>query len=219
MSGAVRNVIFDLGGVVLDWNPDHIVSRIESASELRASLKDALFGHADWRLFDRGALSESELIERLESRLGKTRQEVTAILDTVRDSLVEKPDTVKLIRALRARGIPLYCLSNMPTAVYAHLRKRHSFWDAFSGIVISGEVQMMKPEPDVFMHLLDAFKLRPQECVFIDDVLANIESARQVGLHTVWFKDAAQCRRELDQLLGKELAQFSNAIGESHDGR
>jgi putative hydrolase of the HAD superfamily len=196
MSGAVRNVIFDLGGVVLDWNPDHIVSRIESASELRASLKDALFGHADWRLFDRGALSESELIERLESRLGKTRQEVTAILDTVRDSLVEKPDTVKLIRALRARGIPLYCLSNMPTAV-----------------------QMMKPEPDVFMHLLDAFKLRPQECVFIDDVLANIESARQVGLHTVWFKDAAQCRRELDQLLGKELAQFSNAIGESHDGR
>jgi putative hydrolase of the HAD superfamily len=206
MSAAVRNVIFDLGGVVLDWNPDHIVSRFESAAEMRASLKDALFGHADWRLFDRGTLSEPDLIQRLESRLGKSRQAVTAILDAVRDSLVEKPETVKLLRALQEQGTPLYCLSNMPTSVYAHLRKRHSFWDAFSGIVISGEVQMMKPEPDVFMHLLAAFKLRPQECVFIDDVLANIESAKQVGLHTVWFKDAAQCRRELEQLLGKKPA-------------
>jgi FMN phosphatase YigB (HAD superfamily) len=218
MSGAVRNVIFDLGGVVLDWNPDHIVSRLESAVELRAALKDALFGHADWRLFDRGALSEPELIGRLESRLGKPRQEVTAILDAVRDSLVEKPDTVKLIRALQRQGTPLYCLSNMPAAVYAYLRKRHSFWDAFSGIVISGEVQMMKPEPEVFVHLLEKCNLRAEESVFVDDLFANIESARQVGLHTVWFKDAAQCRRELDQLLGKELAQFSNAIGESHDG-
>lgn len=201
MSGAVRNVIFDLGGVVLDWNPDHIVSRLESAAELRAALKDALFGHADWRLFDRGALSEPELIERLQSRIGATRQDVEAILDAVRDSLVEKPETVKLIRALKAQGTPLYCLSNMPTSVYAHLRKRHSFWDAFSGIVISGEVQMMKPDPEVFVHLLEKFNLRAEESVFVDDLFANIESARRVGLQTVWFKDAAQCRRELDQFL------------------
>jgi putative hydrolase of the HAD superfamily len=198
---AVRNVIFDLGGVVLDWNPDHIVARFQPVPELRASLKAALFGHADWRLFDRGTLTESELIERLQLRVGATRQEVEAILDGIRDSLVEKPETVKLMRALQGQGTPLYCLSNMPATVYTHLRQRHNFWDAFSGIVISGEVQMMKPEPEVFMHLLATFNLRPEECVFIDDVLANIESARQVGLHTIWFKDAAQCRRELEQIL------------------
>ena len=200
MAGTVRNVIFDLGGVVLDWNPDHIVSRFQPVLELRATLKAALFG-PDWRLFDRGTLTESELIERLEPRVGRTRQEVMAILDAVRDSLVEKPETVQLIRALQARGTPLYCLSNMPAAVYTHLRRRHNFWDAFSGIVISGEVKMMKPEPAVFQHLLDTFALRPEESVFIDDVLANIDSARQMGLHTIWFKDAAQCRRELDQVL------------------
>jgi putative hydrolase of the HAD superfamily len=198
---AVRNVIFDLGGVVLEWNPDHIVSRFQPVPELRASLKAALFGHADWRLFDRGTLTESELIERLQLRVGATREEVQAILDGIRDSLVEKPETVKLMRALQGQGTPLYCLSNMPATVYTHLRQRHNFWDAFSGIVISGEVQMMKPEPEVFMHLLATFNLPPEECVFIDDVLANIESAKQVGLHTIWFKDAAQCRRELEQIL------------------
>jgi putative hydrolase of the HAD superfamily len=198
----VRNVIFDLGGVVLDWNPDRIVSRFQPVPELQASLKAALFGHADWRMFDRGTLTESELIERLQSRVGGTRLELAAILDGVRDSLVEKPETVALIRALQGQGTPLYCLSNMPGSIYAHLRERHNFWDAFSGIVISGEVQMMKPEPEVFRHLLATFDLRPEESVFVDDLLANIDSAKQVGLHTVWFKDAAQCRRELDQILG-----------------
>lgn len=203
MARPVRNVIFDLGGVVLDWNPDRIVSRFQPVPELRASLKAALFGHADWRLFDRGTLTESELIDRLQSRVGGTREELAAILDGVRESLVEKPDTVELIRSLQEQGTPLYCLSNMPATVYTHLRERHNFWDAFSGIVISGEVRMMKPEPEVFMHLLATFNLRPEESVFIDDLPANIESARQVGLHTVWFKDAAQCRRELDQILGR----------------
>jgi putative hydrolase of the HAD superfamily len=202
MASSVRNVIFDLGGVVFDWNPDHIVARVQPVTELRAALKEALFGHADWRMFDRGTLSESELIERLQLRLGATRREVDAILDAVRSSLVEKPETVKLLRALQAQGTPLYCLSNMPASIYTHLRQRHSFWDAFSGIVISGEVQLMKPEPEVFMHLLAAFNLRPEECVFIDDLLPNIECARQVGLHAIWFKDAAQCRRELERILG-----------------
>jgi putative hydrolase of the HAD superfamily len=201
LATAVRNVIFDLGGVVFDWNPDHIVARVQPVPELQAPLKQALFGHADWRLFDRGTLTEPELIERLQLRLGATRREVEAILDAVRNSLVEKPETIKLMRALQQQGTPLYCLSNMPASVYTHLRQRHNFWDAFSGIVISGEVQMMKPEPEVFVHLLSTFNLRAQECVFIDDLPANIESARRVGLQAIWFKDAAQCRRELDQIL------------------
>ena len=203
MPAAVRNVIFDLGGVVLEWNPDHIVARVQPVPELRASLKAALFGHADWRLFDRGALTEPELIERLQVRIGATRQEVEVILDAVRHSLVEKPETLQLIRALQAQGTPLYCLSNMPGSIYTHLRERHNFWGVFSGIVISGQVQMMKPEPEVFKHLLETFNLRAEESVFVDDLPANIESARQVGLHAILFKDAGQCRRELEQIFAR----------------
>ncbi len=198
MAEAVRNVIFDLGGVVFDWNPDHIVARVEPLPELRAALKAALFGHADWRLFDRGTLSEAELIERLQLRLRATPARVAVILDAVRNSLVEKPETLELIRNLQAQGTPLYCLSNMPASIYAHLRQRHSFWDVFNGIVISGEVQMMKPEPEVFLHLLEKYALRAQETIFIDDSPANIDSARQVGLHAILFEDAAQCRRDLE---------------------
>src|SRR5882757_5050549 len=143
MAAAVRNVIFDLGGVVLDWNPAAIVALFEPVPERQAALRQALFGHADWRLFDRGTLTEPELIQRLQLRLGSTRAEVEAILDAIRNSLVEKPETLELIRTLQGQGTPLYCLPNMPATIYTHLRQRHSFWDAFNGIVISGEVQMM----------------------------------------------------------------------------
>src|SRR4029077_3901631 len=165
MAEAVRNVIFDLGGVVFDWNPDRIVARVEPLPELRAALKAALFGHADWRLVHHGTLHEAELIERLQLRLRATPARVAVILDAVRNSLVEKPETLELIRGLQAQGTPLYCLSNMPASIYAHLRQRHSFWDVFNGIVISGEVQMMKPEAEVFLHLLEKYALRAQETI------------------------------------------------------
>jgi epoxide hydrolase-like predicted phosphatase len=197
----VRNVIFDLGGVLLEWNPDEIRFRFQPDSDLRRSLRRDLFGHPDWRMFDRGALTESEIIDRMETRIGLARAELIAIVNAVRAALVEKPDTVKLIRALRQRGIALYCLSNMPASIYAHLRLRHAFWDIFQGIVISGEVRMSKPEPEVFTHLLERFDLLAEESVFVDDLPVNIEAAKRVGLHTVLFRDAEQCAHELDKLL------------------
>ena len=192
----VRNVIFDLGGVLLEWNPDNILSPFEPDAELRIRLRADLFG-ADWRLFDRGGLTESDLIARLQARIGLSRAELSAIVNAVRESLVEKPATVKLVRALHQRGIPLYCLSNMPASIYAYLRRRHAFWDVFRGIVISGEVRMLKPEPEVFAHLLERFDLRAEETVFVDDLAANIAAAQAAGLRTVWFRDVVQCQREL----------------------
>jgi HAD superfamily hydrolase (TIGR01509 family) len=200
-AGLVRNVIFDLGGVVLDWNPDQILIRYQPDPERRVQLRQALFGHADWQLFDRGGLTETEVIDRTHVRLGRPRSELVEIVAAVRDSLVAKPDTVTLMRALHRRGVALYCLSNMPASIYAHLRVRHEFWNVFRGIVISGEVRMVKPEPEVFTHLLERFGLRAAETVFVDDLAANIEAARRVGLHTILFRDAAQCQQELGGLL------------------
>lgn len=199
----VKNVIFDLGGVVLDWNPDRIVARFQPDTALHGQFKADVFGHPDWQAFDRGGLTEHELIDRLETRLGLTRAQLVTLLDAVRHSLVEKPDTVKLIRDLQQQGVPLYCLSNMPVAVYVHLQSHHQFWDAFSGIVISGEVKMMKPEPEVFLHLLETFELQAAESVFIDDLSANVEAARKIGMHAIVFKDAQQCREELSALFSK----------------
>ncbi|MDP9088391.1 MAG: HAD family phosphatase [Pseudomonadota bacterium] len=199
----IRNVIFDLGGVVLDWNPDRIIARFQPRPELQGPFKASWFGHSDWHLFDRGSLSELELIDRIRLRTGQSSGEIQRILEAIRDSLVEKLETVKLLRTLSTRGVRLFCLSNMPASIYAHLRERHSFWDLFSGIVISGQIKMMKPEAEVFRHVLEKFDLKTAETAFVDDLVVNIEGAERVGLRGVLFRDAAQCERELDRLLAQ----------------
>jgi putative hydrolase of the HAD superfamily len=202
VDSSVRNIIFDLGGVLLDWNPTKILQNFYSEPALRTLLEGELFQHPEWRAFNRGALREAELIESVRRRAGRPAAEVSALLHATRESLVTKRDTVALLRSLHRRGIPLYCLSDMPVSVYAHVRLRHEFWDAFSGIVISGEVKMMKPEREVFEHLLTRFRLDPRQTVFVDDFPLNIEGARTVGLHAIQFRDAAQCAEELYALMG-----------------
>jgi putative hydrolase of the HAD superfamily len=198
----VRNVIFDLGGVLLDWNPDGILATCYPDAACRQLVKEALFRHQDWRDFDRGILSEPELLSRVHARTGRSLVELTRVLDTVRDSLHEKSETVAILRSLHARGVPLYCLSNMPVSVFEYVRQRHGFWDAFKGIVVSGIVRMSKPERAVFEHLLSSYGIAAEETVFVDDHPPNIEGALALGMRTVLFCDAQQCQRELDAYFG-----------------
>lgn len=197
---SVRNVIMDLGGVMLDWNPDHLLTPIEPDPELRRQLRARIFSH-DWQQFDRGMLTEAQLVERLQLGAGLSHSQVLAIFAAVRGHLSEKPETVKLVRALRERGFDIYCLSNMPIPMYEDLRRRHTFWDVFQGVVVSGEIQMMKPEPQIYRHLLERFGLAAHESVFVDDMQANVDAALAVGLHAIRFHNATQCQQELDVLL------------------
>lgn len=197
----IRNVIMDLGGVMLEWNPDYLLTPFEPDPQLRQRLRERIFGH-DWRQFDRGHLTEAQLVERLEASSGQSRSRLLDIIEAVRGSLLEKTETVALVRSLQRRGYAIFCLSNMPAPMYAHLRRRHAFWDVFSGVVISGEIQMMKPEPEIYRHLLDRFGLRAEESVFVDDMQVNVEAARSAGLHAIRFESPAQCERQLEELLG-----------------
>jgi len=197
----VKNVIFDLGGVVIEWNPDRILAGYYADPELRAFMKTELFLHPDWVQLDRGTLNEADLLVRAAVRTGRSTAELGGLLDVVRSSLHTKTETVALLERLSARGVPLYCLSNMSSDFFAYLRERHSFWGVFRGIVISGDIQMIKPEREIFEFLLQRYGLVAAQTVFIDDNAPNIEAARQLGIHPIWFKDTQQCELELEKLL------------------
>jgi putative hydrolase of the HAD superfamily len=202
----VQNVIFDLGGVVLEWNPDAILENYYADPGARSAMKNALFQHSDWLQMDRGTLSEPEMIERLAQRTGMAQGELAGLMEAARQSLQPKADTLLLLEDLAARQVPLYCLSNMPASTFAYLRDRYDFWSVFRGIVISGEIKMMKPEREIFDHLLRRYGLSAAETVFVDDHAPNIEAARAFGLQTVLFRDARQCRAELEILLDQKSA-------------
>jgi FMN phosphatase YigB (HAD superfamily) len=137
---AVPNVIFDLGGVVLEWNPVSILEGYYADPQSRTAMHAALFQHADWLQMDRGTLTEIDALANLEQRTGRANAELAGLFAAIRHSLKPKADTVALIERLAKRQIPLYCLSNMSAGTFKYLREKHAFWTAFRGIVISGEI-------------------------------------------------------------------------------
>jgi len=198
----MKNVIFDVGGVLLDWNPGRILEGYYADPGERAQMKQHIFLHADWLELDRGTLSESALLERIAGRAGRPVPELGNLFEVVRNSLLPKTDTIALLGSLAARKVPLYCLSNMPANVFSKLRQRFEFWDLFDGIVISGEVKLVKPEPAIFEHLLSRYGLAAGDSVFVDDLPANIQAARALGLHGVLFESARQVELALQAVGG-----------------
>lgn len=199
----IRNVIFDLGGVLVTWRPQEIIDAFYSEPDLRSALREHVFAHSDWTELDRGTLDERAAAERFAQRMSRPVDEMTALLERVRNSLEPVPATIALAEELHSQGLSLYALSNISPSMFAHIRARHAFFDLFSGIVISGAINKVKPEPGIYEHLAERYSLAFVESVFVDDLPANVEAARRLGLAAVLFENAEQCRRELEQSLGR----------------
>jgi len=194
------NLIFDLGGVVVRWEPDAIIAGVFRDPNSRAKVREGVFGHPDWLELDRGTLDREQAIRRAARRLGMAEAEIRRLLVAVPPSLVPIPETVELLYRLKARGHPLYCLSNMHLASIEHLEREQRFFEVFLGKVISCRLNLCKPEPAIYQHALRTYRLQAKDTVFIDDVAVNIAAAANTGIRTIQFSDAAQCERELRAL-------------------
>ncbi len=191
------SVIFDLGGVVVRWQPEALLEALYPDRATRAQVRSGLLRHADWHELDRGTLTREAALAGAAKRTGLPEPTFARFLDAVPGGLAIVPDTVDLLHRVKRTGRRLYCLSNMHHAFIDHLEDAYDFWDVFDGVVISCRVQMVKPEPEIYRHLLSRYRLVPEETVFVDDAPENVEVARREGLQGVLFEDASQCANEL----------------------
>jgi putative hydrolase of the HAD superfamily len=198
-----RAVIFDLGGVVLDWQPREVLLRFypQEGDDVRTAVREAVFEHPDWLELDRGTLTHERAIPRFAARAARPADEIARLMTAVRDSLQPLPETVALMRSLARDGVPLYCLSNMHAEIAAWLLRTHDFWPLFRGVVFSADEKLIKPEPEIFQRLLRRYDLVAQHTAFVDDHRPNVDSARRLGLHGIAFEDAAQCAAALHRWL------------------
>lgn len=189
-------IIFDLGRVVVSWDPVAIVRSVMGTADAEL-LAERLFNHPDWLEVDRGTLSLHTMARQAEARTGLSAAENLAILQAVPASLLPDPAMVRLIEELHGAGHRLYALSNMGHASIDWLEQHQTFWRFFSGKVVSARVRMMKPEPDIYRYLLVSFDLKAEECLFIDDSPANVRAAEALGLQGLIFLDHKMCRDDM----------------------
>ena len=194
------NLVFDLGGVVVRWDPEAIIAGVFDDETLRTKVRKGVFEHADWLELDRGTLGRDEAIVRAAQRTGISSSDMKRLLHAVPPSLVVFPETLELLHRLKKKGYPLYCLSNMHFASIEYLEQQHDFWDLFQGRVISCRLQLCKPEAGIYEHLLRTYGLEAKETIFIDDVQKNLDAAAKLGIKPLKFENAAQCERDLRRM-------------------
>jgi putative hydrolase of the HAD superfamily len=197
----IRNVVFDIGGVLLTWDPPAFIAKVAPDPDQQALIRREIFEHPEWHEFDRGTIDVAQAADRFGRRAGLTAQQMRTLLQAANDSLHPIAGTVKLVEDLAAAGVHLYVLSNMPVSTYEFLSRKHEFFRHFRALVISGAILMIKPEPAIYKHLVEKTGIVPAESVFLDDLLKNVIAARECGLHAIQFAGAEAARAELRSYL------------------
>ena len=194
----IRNVIFDMGGVLIRFDLGIFLDRLKPDEADRKLLTDQVFLSVEWARMDRGSMTEEEAVrsicQRVPERLHGAVETLVMHWD---EPLLPVDGMYELIRELKEAGYGIYLLSN------ASLRQ-HAYWPRigasrfFDGCLISADEKVVKPQPEIYRLLLERFGLRPEECFFIDDVPANVEGALFCGLHgAVFHGSTAQLRQAL----------------------
>jgi 2-haloacid dehalogenase len=192
-------VVFDLGGVLVDWDPHHLYRRLMPESEIDAFLDEIDF-HGWNRAQDAGR-GWAEAVEDLAARHPQRRELIAAYAERYDEAIAgEVAGTVALLDELAARGTRLLALTNWSAETFPSARRRFGFLDRFEGIVVSGEEQVAKPDPEVFRRLLQRYDVAADEVVFVDDSAVNVEAARRLGMAALLFTGPEQLRVDLAAL-------------------
>lgn len=208
---AIDTVVFDLGGVLIDWNPRHLYRRIFGADVDAMERFLAEVCSPEWNAAQDAGRSWDEAVEEAIGRHPDQADRIRAYRDrwpeTLGDALAS---TVAVLDGLHAAGYRLYALTNWSRETFPHALQRYPFLARFDGILVSGEEGMAKPDPAIYRRLLARYDVQAGRAVFIDDTVRNVEAAARLGLHALHFRDAQALREDLARL-GVEPAPASGA--------
>ncbi|NMB46678.1 MAG: HAD family phosphatase [Firmicutes bacterium] len=195
------NIIFDIGNVLLTFRPREYLSSLSLDEEHIDLYAKMIFGSSLWLDLDRGIANEQEVITRLTATYPEHTAGIRRIFANWYAMFSPVEESIELLHTLKAEGYRLYALSNFHREAFHYVRSKYAWFDLFDGMVISYEINAIKPEPEIYQALIDQYGLAPQESVFIDDVRANLVGAQALGFHTIHFSSTGELIQELFRLL------------------
>lgn len=197
----ISNVIFDIGNVIVRWDPRLIVERTFGEERASDDFIQSIFpGEGIWLPLNRGEISAREAMRRYQQKLDLTVEETDRLWFQILETMEPVSGTIELMDTLQKLGIRLFALSDNVHEIVTHLKSTYDFWRYFDDAVISAEVGMLKPETEIYLHLLTNFAIKAEETVFFDDVPKNVEGANSVGIKGILFSTADKAAADLQNL-------------------
>ena len=197
----IRNIVFDMGQVLIYFRPDIFAERLGVPQEDRPGLLREVFNSVEWVRLDRGTITEEEaaasICRRLPQRLHGYVREL--VFSWWQRPLLPVEGMEELVGELKDLGCGIYLFSNASSRLHQYFHRIPAS-QYFNGKIVSADWKLLKPQPEIYETLFREYGLRPEECFFIDDLLLNVEGAYCVGMAgAIFHGDMARLRRELNE--------------------
>ncbi len=202
----IKNIVFDFGGVLLDWNPRYLYKAyFNDDKEMEHFLSDIC--NSEWNVQQDAGRPFAEAVKLLQAEYPQY-SEAIRMYDEHWDKMLkcEFPESIALLKRLKSMRYGIYGLTNWSAEKIGIAFSRYDFFGLFDGIVVSGEEKVAKPDPRIFRILLDRYGLAAGECVFIDDNEDNVLAAEALGFNAVRFDSVDNVKLRLAELLERDMS-------------
>lgn len=201
--GMIKNIVFDVGMVLIDFHWDTSMRELGIPDEAIEHLGRNMFNHKLWKEMDRNVIPEAELIAAFKRMSPGYEDYIDLFLEHKAIAVDDFPQSAEWLKELKDKGYMVYLLSNYPESFFLEHLKRFSFLPYTDGMVVSYECRCMKPEPRIYEILCERYNIKPEESVFLDDRIENVEAAQTLGFQGIHVTDVRKAREELCSLLSQ----------------
>lgn len=190
-------IVFDIGNVLLDWDPEHLYRRVIASQDSRRWFLSHVCTPQWNHQQDRGRTFAEAVAER-RALFPEWRSEIEAFHHRWPETVAGAIEgSVDILARLRAQRVPCYAITNFSQEKFAVAQSLFPFLKTFDGVIVSGDERLLKPDRAIFDLFCARYALAPARCLFIDDVEANVEGARAAGMNAVRYENPARLARDL----------------------
>jgi 2-haloacid dehalogenase len=201
MHSSIQAIVFDFGGVVINWDPRRVFRKYFPEDDPAMEAFMVEIGFSEWNLRQDEGYPFEQAVTDLSARFPQYAHIIRAYdVDWEKSITGIVPETVALLRQLKAAGYRVVGLTNWNHAKFTLVRHKFEFFNLFEDIIVSGEVKLIKPDPAIYRLLLERIKLPAEACLMIDDSAGNVEASRQMGFKAIHFISPELLEGELHRL-------------------
>lgn len=200
----IKNVVFDIGNVLIQFRPLKFLKEKYKDEKLVQELYELIFRSDEWVMLDRGTITEEDAVDNFCKRSSQNEVYIKEVMMDWHAMHIPIEGTVEILKMLKKSGYRIYLLSNYHKKAFKIVQDRFEFLKRVDGRIISSEVKLLKSEEEIYNLLLKTYNLKPEETIFIDDTLVNIEMARELYIKSICFKNSGTLYKELNPLMQKD---------------
>lgn len=195
----IKNIVFDVGLVLVEFNWQSYLDSFHFEKEKRDKIAKATFQSEVWDERDKGLLEEEDYIRKFQALAPEYAEDIRTVIEHSTACIVKMDYAETWTKYLKGKGYNLYILSNYSRYMLDGTKQEMPFLKYMDGVIFSCDVKQMKPDAEIYQTLLERFRLKADETVFIDDRAENCQGAESQGIHTVQFKNFKQAVDELEK--------------------